>query len=68
MCDQDHFEEDAKKYTRRDMASLAAAGMGAAIAFPSVANAKEVIGAQDSNKTNSSLDKKPLKIIPYFCG
>lgn len=42
MCDQDHFEEDAKKYTRRDMASLAAAGMGAAIAFPSVANAKDV--------------------------
>ena len=42
MCDQDHFEEDVKKYTRRDIASLAAAGVGASFILPSVANAQEV--------------------------
>lgn len=25
MCDQDHFEEDLKKYSRRDMGTFAAA-------------------------------------------
>lgn len=31
MCDQDHFEEDLKKYSRRDFNAWAAAGMGAVI-------------------------------------
>lgn len=34
MCDQDHFDEDLKKYSRRDIGALAAFGMGAAILFP----------------------------------
>ena len=33
MCDQDHFEEDMNKYSRRDFNAMAAAGMGAAM-FP----------------------------------
>lgn len=36
MCDQDHFEEDLNKYSRRDFNTLAAAGLsglGAAIFF-----------------------------------
>jgi carboxymethylenebutenolidase len=41
MCDQDHFEEDLKKYTRRDAGVLAAA-VGVAIALPRVANAVDV--------------------------
>ncbi|EMB18344.1 dienelactone hydrolase family protein [Rhodopirellula europaea] len=42
MCDQDHFEEDLKKYSRRDIGTLAAAGLGAAMMLPRVANAAEV--------------------------
>ncbi|MCC9642858.1 dienelactone hydrolase family protein [Rhodopirellula sp. JC740] len=42
MCDQDHFEEDLKKYSRRDLGTLAAAGLGAAMMLPRVANAAEV--------------------------
>ncbi len=34
MCDQDHFDEDIKKYSRRDLGALAALGMSAAIFFP----------------------------------
>lgn len=41
MCDQDHFEDDLQKYSRRDFGTLAAAGIGAAM-LPSVANAAEV--------------------------
>ncbi len=41
MCDQDHFEEDLKKYSRRDLAAMAAASVGAAV-LPRVANAAEV--------------------------
>jgi carboxymethylenebutenolidase len=41
MCDQDHFEEDLKRYTRRDAGVLAAA-VGVAIALPRVANAVDV--------------------------
>jgi carboxymethylenebutenolidase len=41
MCDQDHFEEDLKKYSRRDMGALAA-GVGAAMMLPRSANAAEV--------------------------
>lgn len=42
MCDQDHFEEDLKKYSRREVGALAAAGVGAAMMLPKVANAAEV--------------------------
>ena len=42
MCDQDHFEEDLKKYSRRDIGAMAAAGLGAALMLPRVANAAEV--------------------------
>ncbi|WP_436716073.1 dienelactone hydrolase family protein [Roseiconus lacunae] len=43
MCDQDHFENDLKRYSRRDMGSMAAAaGVGAAMFLPAVANAAEV--------------------------
>lgn len=42
MCDQDHFEDDVQKYSRRDFHAMAAAGVGAAI-FPQTANAVEVI-------------------------
>lgn len=42
MCDQDHFEDDLKKYSRRDLGTLAAAGLGAAILLPRAANAAEV--------------------------
>ena len=37
MCDQDHFDEDVQKYSRRDLGAMAAAGLGAAM-LPSVAN------------------------------
>ncbi len=42
MCDQDHFEEDLKKYSRRDFGAFAAAGLGAAALLPRAANAAEV--------------------------
>lgn len=42
MCDQDHFEEDLKKYSRRDIGAMAAAGVGAAMMVPRAANAAEV--------------------------
>src|SRR5882672_3327514 len=41
MCDQDHFEEDLKKYTRRDVGTLAAA-VGVAFMLPRAANAVDV--------------------------
>jgi carboxymethylenebutenolidase len=41
MCDQDHFEDDLKKYSRRDFGAMAA-GVGAAMAMPRTANAVEV--------------------------
>ena len=42
MCDQDHFEEDLKKYSRRDVGAMAAIGVGAAMMLPRTANAAEV--------------------------
>jgi carboxymethylenebutenolidase len=42
MCDQDHFEDDLKKYSRRDLGALAAAGVGAAMMLPRAADAAEV--------------------------
>lgn len=41
MCDQDHFEDDVKKYSRRDFGTLAAAGVGA-IMLPRAADAADV--------------------------
>jgi carboxymethylenebutenolidase len=41
MCDQDHFEEDLKKYSRRDVGALAAT-VGVAMVLPRVANAVDV--------------------------
>ncbi|QDT51609.1 Dienelactone hydrolase family protein [Symmachiella dynata] len=43
MCDQDHFEDDLKKYSRRDFGAMAAAAVGAAM-LPRTANAAEVSG------------------------
>jgi len=50
MCDQDHFEEDLKKYTRRDMGVLAAA-VGVAFALPRAANAVDVKESEVTIKT-----------------
>jgi carboxymethylenebutenolidase len=41
MCDQVHFEEDLKKYSRRDVGALAAA-VGLAAMLPRAANALDV--------------------------
>jgi len=51
MCDQDHFEEDLKKYSRRELGALAAVGVGAAMMLPRVANAAEVAESDVSIKT-----------------
>ncbi|MCM2373810.1 dienelactone hydrolase family protein [Aporhodopirellula aestuarii] len=51
MCDQDHFEEDLKKYSRRDLGALAAAGIGAAMMLPRAANAAEVSASDVSITT-----------------
>ena len=45
MCDQDHFEEDLKKYSRRDIGTLAA-GVGAAMMLP---RADDSVAAQIPN-------------------
>ncbi len=42
MCDQDHFEEDVKKYSRRDLGVMVSAGIGAALLLPKSAHAVEV--------------------------
>jgi carboxymethylenebutenolidase len=41
MCDQDHFNEDLKKYSRRDVGTLAAA-VGVVAMLPRAANAVDV--------------------------
>jgi carboxymethylenebutenolidase len=41
MCDQDHFDEDLKKYTRRDVGVLAAA-VGVTAMLPRASNAVDV--------------------------
>ena len=51
MCDQDHFEDDLKKYSRRDMGAMAAAGIGAAFMLPRAANAAEVTDRDASIET-----------------
>ncbi|OYP33885.1 dienelactone hydrolase family protein [Rhodopirellula sp. MGV] len=52
MCDQDHFDDDLKRYSRRDLGSIAAAGVGAAMFFPSAAGAAEVSEQDVSIKTD----------------
>ena len=51
MCDQDHFDEDAKKYSRRDLGVMVSAGIGAALLFPSSAHAVEVAENEVDIKT-----------------
>ena len=41
MCDQDHFEDDIQRYSRRDVGVLAAAGLGASFFASRSANAAE---------------------------
>ena len=50
MCDQDHFAEDLKKYTRRDVGVLAAA-VGVAFMLPRAANALDVKESDVAIKT-----------------
>jgi carboxymethylenebutenolidase len=50
MCDQDHFQEDLKKYTRRDVGVLAAA-VGVAFVLPRAAHAVDVKESEVSIKT-----------------
>ena len=50
MCDQDHFEEDLKKYSRRDVGTLAAA-VGVAMMLPRAANAIDVKDGDVNIKT-----------------
>lgn len=42
MCDQDHFDEDLKKYSRRDLGLMVTAGVGTALMLPKSALAVEV--------------------------
>ncbi len=51
MCDQDHFDEDLKKYSRRDMGVLMTAGISAALLLPRSVNAAEVIESDVTIKT-----------------
>lgn len=44
MCDEKHFEADMKRYSRREVGALAAAGVGAAMFLPAIANAAEISG------------------------
>jgi carboxymethylenebutenolidase len=50
MCDQDHFAEDLKKYTRRGVGTLAAA-IGVAVMLPRAANAVDVKESEVTIKT-----------------
>jgi carboxymethylenebutenolidase len=50
MCDQDHFDEDVKKYSRRDVGTLAAA-VGVAMMLPRAANAMDVKESEVTVKT-----------------
>ena len=51
MCDQDHFDEDIKKYSRRDLGALVALGMSAAIFFPQDSMGLKVIEQDVTIKT-----------------
>lgn len=51
MCDQDHFDEDVKKYSRRDLGVMVSAGIGAALLLPKSAHAVEVAENEVEIKT-----------------
>ncbi len=44
MCDERHYEADIKRYSRRQVGAMAAAGVGAAFLLPRVAGAAEISG------------------------
>ena len=50
MCDQDHFDEDVKKYSRRDLGVMVSAGIGAALLLPKSAYALEVAGERSRDQ------------------
>lgn len=52
MCDQDHFDDDIKKYSRRDISAMAAAGLGMMV-LPRPANAVEVSDSEVTIKTEA---------------
>lgn len=54
MCDQDHFEDDVRKYSRRDLGALAI-GAGLLAALPRVANAAAVIEHEVNIQTPDGL-------------
>lgn len=60
MCDQDHFEEDVKRYSRRDIGIMAAAGVGAAMVLPRSANAAAV------NETDVLIETPDGQCDAYF--
>lgn len=60
MCDQDHFEDDIKKYSRRDFSAWAASGFGAAMLVPRAANAAEV------SESNVTIDTPDGQCDGYF--
>jgi carboxymethylenebutenolidase len=72
MCDQDHFEDDADQYTRRDFNAMAAAALGVAV-FPQTANALEVTerdvvietpdGKCDAVFTTPKMGKHPAVLV-----
>jgi carboxymethylenebutenolidase len=43
MCDQDLFNEDVKKYSRRDLGIIVSGGIGAALLLPQSAQAFETV-------------------------
>jgi carboxymethylenebutenolidase len=51
MCDEDHFDEDVKKYSRRDLGMLVSAGVGAALLLPRTAHALDVVETDVEIKT-----------------
>lgn len=51
MCDRDHFDEDVKKYSRRDLGVMVSAGIGAALLLPKSAHAVEVAENEVEIKT-----------------
>jgi carboxymethylenebutenolidase len=59
MCDQDHFENDVKKYSRQDFGTLAAAGVGA-IMLPRAADAADV------SEKDVSIETPDGKCDAYF--
>ena len=55
MCDQDHFDEDVKKYSRRDLGVMVSAGIGAALMLPRSAHAVDVAENDVELRTGSGM-------------